>query len=159
MLRPLHGLLLLSVALGCSGRVRDSQAPGPTGMASDPATGTAGRGSDSAVPRAGSGGTGTETTPPDLGMRAGDPGRVTLHRLNRAEYANTVRDLLGTTLRPSDDFPNDDRGYGYDNIAQDFSTSKSGLAHPLSHPIWSLATYGIGPRRAVRIRAGSLCGD
>src|SRR5688572_7793121 len=47
----------------------------------------------------------------------GDPGRITLHRLNNAEYNNTVRDLLGTELRPADDFPNDDRGYGFDNVA------------------------------------------
>ncbi len=46
-----------------------------------------------------------------------DPGRVTLHRLNNAEYNNTVRDLLGTELRPGDDFPADDRGYGFDNVA------------------------------------------
>jgi len=46
-----------------------------------------------------------------------DPGRVTLHRLNNAEYNNTVRDLLGTALRPADDFPADDRGYGLDNVA------------------------------------------
>jgi hypothetical protein len=46
-----------------------------------------------------------------------DPGRVTLHRLNNAEYNNTVRDLLGTSLRPADDFPADDRGYGFDNVA------------------------------------------
>ncbi|MFO0604265.1 MAG: DUF1592 domain-containing protein [Polyangiales bacterium] len=46
-----------------------------------------------------------------------DPGRVTLHRLNRAEYNNTVRDLFGTARRPADDFPADDRGYGFDNVA------------------------------------------
>ncbi len=46
-----------------------------------------------------------------------DPGRVTLHRLNNAEYNNTVRDLLGTELRPALDFPADDRGYGFDNVA------------------------------------------
>ena len=50
-------------------------------------------------------------------MTEGDPGRVTLHRLNRAEYDNTVRDLLGTKLQPARDFPADDHGYGYDNIA------------------------------------------
>lgn len=47
----------------------------------------------------------------------GDVGRVVLHRLNRAEYNNTVRDLLATKLRPADDFPADDHGYGFDNIA------------------------------------------
>lgn len=46
-----------------------------------------------------------------------DPGRVTLHRLNRAEYDNTVRDLLGDTTRPARDFPADDHGYGFDNNA------------------------------------------
>ncbi len=45
-----------------------------------------------------------------------DPGRVTLRRLNRAEYNNTVRDLLGVDFRPADDFPSDDVGYGFDNI-------------------------------------------
>jgi hypothetical protein len=46
-----------------------------------------------------------------------DPGRVTVRRLNRAEYNNTIRDLLGIDLRPADDFPQDDAGYGFDNIA------------------------------------------
>jgi len=46
-----------------------------------------------------------------------DPGSKTIHRLNRVEYDNTVRDLLETTLKPSVDFPADDHGYGFDNIA------------------------------------------
>ena len=47
-----------------------------------------------------------------------DPGRVTVRRLNRNEYNNTVRDLLGVTdFKPADDFPADDTGYGFDNIA------------------------------------------
>lgn len=45
-----------------------------------------------------------------------DPGRVTLRRLNRAEYDNTIRDLVGVNFRPADDFPADDAGYGFDNI-------------------------------------------
>ena len=45
-----------------------------------------------------------------------DPGRVTLHRLNRVEYNNTIRDLIGVDFRPADDFPSDDVGYGFDNI-------------------------------------------
>ncbi len=45
-----------------------------------------------------------------------DPGRVTVRRLNRTEYDNTVRDLLGVVTRPADDFPADDSGYGFDNI-------------------------------------------
>ncbi len=45
-----------------------------------------------------------------------DPGRVTLRRLNRAEYNNTVKDLTDVDARPADDFPSDDVGYGFDNI-------------------------------------------
>lgn len=44
------------------------------------------------------------------------PGRVTVRRLNRVEYNNTVRDLLGVTSDPSAAFPPDDSGYGFDNI-------------------------------------------
>ncbi|QDT02015.1 hypothetical protein K227x_03860 [Rubripirellula lacrimiformis] len=44
------------------------------------------------------------------------PGRVTIQRLNRAEYNNTVRDLVGLDLGLSDDFPSDDVGNGFDNI-------------------------------------------
>lgn len=45
-----------------------------------------------------------------------NPGRVTIRRLNRAEYNNTVRDLLGVDFKPAEDFPLDEVGYGFDNI-------------------------------------------
>jgi hypothetical protein len=45
-----------------------------------------------------------------------DPGNVTIHRLNRAEYNNTIRDLVGINFQPANDFPQDDIGYGFDNI-------------------------------------------
>jgi hypothetical protein len=48
--------------------------------------------------------------------RERDPGRVTIRRLNRNEYNNTIRDLLGVDFQPADDFPSDDVGYGFDNI-------------------------------------------
>jgi hypothetical protein len=48
--------------------------------------------------------------------RTFDPGRVTIRRLNRAEYNNTIRDLVGIDFHPADDFPSDDVGYGFDNI-------------------------------------------
>jgi hypothetical protein len=44
------------------------------------------------------------------------PGRVTLRRLNKAEYNNTIRDLVGLDLKLADDFPSDDVGNGFDNI-------------------------------------------
>ncbi|HYE73925.1 MAG TPA: DUF1592 domain-containing protein [Blastocatellia bacterium] len=46
-----------------------------------------------------------------------DPGRVTARRLNRSEYANTVRDLLGVDFSANQEFPVDDSGNGFDNIA------------------------------------------
>ena len=52
-----------------------------------------------------------------------EPGRVTLRRMNRAEYNNTVRDLLGVDIKPADDFPSDDVGYGFDNIGDVLSLS------------------------------------
>ncbi len=45
-----------------------------------------------------------------------DPGRVTMRRLNRNEYNNTIRDLTGVEFKPAEDFPADDVGYGFDNI-------------------------------------------
>jgi hypothetical protein len=44
------------------------------------------------------------------------PGRVTVRRLNRVEYNNTIRDLIGVYAHLADDFPADDVGYGFDNI-------------------------------------------
>ncbi len=51
------------------------------------------------------------------------PGRVTVHRLNRVEYDNTVRDLLGVDLNLSANFPSDDVGYGFDNIGDVLNVS------------------------------------
>lgn len=52
-----------------------------------------------------------------------DPGRVTMRRLNKVEYNNTVRDLLRVTSTPADKFPSDDVGYGFDNIGDVLSIS------------------------------------
>jgi len=50
---------------------------------------------------------------------ARDPGRVTVRRLNRVEYTNTIRDLLAMPdAKPAEDFPSDDVGDGFDNIAE-----------------------------------------
>ena len=51
------------------------------------------------------------------------PGRVTARRLNRVEYNNSIRDLLGVDLQPADTFPVDDSGYGFDNIGDVLSLS------------------------------------
>jgi len=52
-----------------------------------------------------------------------DPGRVTLRRLNRIEYRNTIRDLLGADYDTDKEFPPDDIGYGFDNIGDVLSFS------------------------------------
>jgi len=95
-------LVGFSALAACTGNLDGGNA----GKGGPPLQGTAGNASGGA----GSGGTSSTTT-------ATDPGRVTLHRLNRAEYNNTVHDLLGTSATPADDFPIDDRGNGFDNMA------------------------------------------
>ena len=45
-----------------------------------------------------------------------NPGRATLHRLNRTEYANVIRDLLAVEVDSAELLPADDIGYGFDNI-------------------------------------------
>ena len=52
-----------------------------------------------------------------------DPGHITLRRLNRNEYNNTVRDIFRIESRPGDSFPPDDSGYGFDNIGDVLSLS------------------------------------
>lgn len=91
----------------------------------------------------------------DCAPGAIDPGRVTIRRLNRFEYRNTVRDLVGVDFQPAENFPADDVGYGFDNIgdvltlppvllekylaaAQEISAKAiitEGLAQPLSKDI------------------------
>jgi hypothetical protein len=46
-----------------------------------------------------------------------NPGRPMIHRLNRAEYAYAIRDLLDLEIDPVTLLPPDESGYGFDNIA------------------------------------------
>jgi len=52
-----------------------------------------------------------------------DPGRVTVRRLNRVEYRNTVRDLTGVEVDTKLNFPVDDSGHGFDNIGDVLTVS------------------------------------
>lgn len=52
-----------------------------------------------------------------------DAGRATARRLNRAEYNNTVRDLLGVDIRPTENFPADETAFGFDNIGDALNLS------------------------------------
>ncbi|HEY3855721.1 MAG TPA: DUF1592 domain-containing protein [Verrucomicrobiae bacterium] len=46
-----------------------------------------------------------------------DPGRVTVRRLNRVEYRNTIHDLVGVDFNTASEFPPDDTSFGFDTIA------------------------------------------
>lgn len=52
-----------------------------------------------------------------------NPGNPTIHRLNRAEYNNAIRDLLALDIKPGAKLPADDTGYGFDNIGDVLSLS------------------------------------
>jgi len=62
----------------------------------------------------------SQTRPPQ-------PGHVSLHRLNRKEYANAVRDLLGVEINPAQYLPPDTASDGFDNIANVLKVSPSFL--------------------------------
>jgi len=73
-----------------------------------------------------------ETTLDRAALEHPRPGRAPVHRLNRAEYSNTVRDLLAVDVRPGGWLPVDDSGYGFDNIAAVLSTSPALLDRYMS---------------------------
>ena len=82
-----------------------------------------------------------------------DPGRVVLRRLNRIEYRNTVRDLLGVDLDTSTEFPPDDSGAGFDNNGQVLTVS------PLLLEAYLDAARTIAMRaRTNRLEAASAMG-
>ena len=61
-----------------------------------------------------------------------NPGRPAIHRLNRAEYSNVVRDLLALDIKPGNLLPVDDSGYGFDNIADVLTLSPALLERYMS---------------------------
>ena len=72
-----------------------------------------------------------------------NPGRPTLHRLNRAEYSNAVRDLLALDIHAGDLLPVDDSGYGFDNVGAVLSVSPT-----------LLERYLLVSRQVSRLAAG-----
>ena len=61
-----------------------------------------------------------------------NPGESTIHRLNRAEYANAIRDLVGIDINVQELLPIDDASEGFDNIADSLSMSPTLTARYLS---------------------------
>ncbi|HEY0133242.1 MAG TPA: DUF1587 domain-containing protein, partial [Nannocystis sp.] len=142
MAHPSVNLVLAASLLtaGCyQGSASDSTAgnsgsTGPGGSADD------GPGSD--------GGSGDEGG--ELGPIVSEP----LHRLNRLEYNNTVRDLLGTTLRPADSFPPDTVTDGFDNVAEGLTLSPALMdLYATAARDLSTATLQPAPRWAAHIGA------
>src|SRR6266581_2065246 len=87
-----------------------------------------------------------------------DPGRVTLRRLNRAEYNNTIRDLVGVDFHPADDFPADDVGYGFDNIGDVLSVPPLLLEKYLAAAEKVVTRAWATPAARQRILAGQSAG-
>ncbi len=81
-----------------------------------------------------------------------DPGHVTLRRLNKTEYKNTIRDLLGVTINVDEILPADDSGYGFDNIGDVLTLSPVHLERYLDAARISLEkAIDLGPLRLPQI--------
>jgi len=78
---------------------------------------------------------------------------VTVRRLNRAEYTNTVRDLLGVEFNAAADFPSDDVGYGFDNVGDVLTLS------PLLMEKYLAAAEQIAAKAVVEDKPGDLSPD
>jgi mono/diheme cytochrome c family protein len=61
-----------------------------------------------------------------------NPGTVSLHRLNRAEYANAIEGILGLKIDPAALLPRDDKSSGFDNVAEVLKVSPSFLEQYIS---------------------------
>ncbi len=81
---------------------------------------------------------------------------LTAHRMNRAEYNNTVRDLLGVDLAPADAFYQDDSGYGFDNNQDVLSIASPQLEKYLTaaEKLASTAVFGTRPQPPTLVRLG-----
>src|SRR5215831_12655912 len=76
-----------------------------------------------------------------------EAGRVTAHRLNRAEYNNTLRDLLGIDIRPADNFPADTAAFGFDNISDALKLSPALMENYVDAAERVVRTALFGPER------------
>ncbi|MEP6960493.1 MAG: DUF1592 domain-containing protein [Acidobacteriota bacterium] len=77
-----------------------------------------------------------------------DPGRAPIHRMNRTEYANAVRDLLAVEIDAADYLPPDDESDGFDNIADALRVSPTLLDQYLTASR-KIAALAIGDRETT----------
>ena len=91
-----------------------------------------------------------------------DPGRPVLRRLNRTEYRNTVRDLLGIEFAADQEFPADAVGHGFDNQGDALSLNDLQLEKYVQAAEWiaerAVVVPDPGPPQAYRYRADELAG-
>jgi len=71
------------------------------------------------------------------------PGRTSMHRLNRAEYANAIRELLAVDIDAAAWLPPDDESSGFDNIADVLTVSPSLMERYLSAS-WNISRLAVG---------------
>ncbi|MEY4762079.1 MAG: hypothetical protein RLZZ200_1935 [Pseudomonadota bacterium] len=88
-----------------------------------------------------------ESTLDTVGKAHPDPGRVGLHRLNRKEYANAVKDLLNLDIDPSTLLPRDEPREGFDNVALALQVTPSFLDQYIS-AARSVAVMAMGNKDA-----------
>ena len=86
-----------------------------------------------------------ETELDQVAVEDPNPGAPAIHRLNRVEYGNAVRDLLGLDIDHARELPADDSGYGFDNIADVLTVS------PLR-----IEKYIAAARRISRLAVGTV---
>jgi hypothetical protein len=102
--------LSLAMAAACTGKISGTGGTGG-GMGTGAGIGTGIGGATG-----GASGVPVTTAPTNAGA-------VVMRRLDHDEYNNTVRDLLGTTLKPASDFPADDLGAEFDTVGSALSLS------------------------------------
>ncbi len=78
------------------------------------------------------------------------PDQVVLHRLNRKEYENAIRDLLAVDINANEMLPQDDTAQGFDNIASALQVSPSFIEQYVI-AAWKVSVTALGkPKRAPR---------
>ena len=88
----------------------------------------------------------------EAALASPEPGQASIHRLNRTEYGNAVRDLLALEVDASELLPADDEGYGFDNIADVLRVSPSLLEQYLSASA-KIAALAVGDPAAPAVTA------
>ncbi len=118
--------------LGCEEAAPESATPGPSATGGAPATGGSGfvPAKDAEAEFDPAADAGSVELPPPPGpaqdcnlLGASDPGPALIRRLNHREYDNTIRDLIGEDLRPSEGFLPDEEFLGFDNQAASLQIS------------------------------------